>query len=118
MIIGKDYTFRDDIKADTVPIEILTDPYKGVILRYTTVAIQEQSDGTAKLKFDYEFFETGEHSMIGLRKDDKFQEFAGLVLNAMILESVENPDEFGENYTEEFTEERELRSEGSSLSEG
>ena len=118
MIIGQDYKFRDDMKADTVPVELLTDPYSGVILRYTTVAISEQEDGTAKLKFDYELFETGNHTMVGLRKDPKFQEYAGLVLNAMILESVENPDEFGENYSEELDEERELRSESSAISEG
>ena len=116
MIMGQDYRFRDDIKADTVPIEMLTDPYKGVILRYTTVAIQEQKDGTAKLKFDYDLIETGDNTMIGLRKDDKFQEYAGLILNAMILESLENPDEPGENYSEEPLEERELRSESSSVS--
>lgn len=102
MIAGEDYKFRDDMENNTVPIELLTEPYKGVILRYTTVAIQEEEDGNAKLKFDYELFETGEHTMVSLRKDDKFQQHIGLILNAMILESLEAPDnELGEYYTEE-----------------
>ena len=106
MILGEDYRFRDDIKADTVPIEMLTGPYKGVTLRYTTVAIQEQENGSAKLKFDYELYETGDHTMVGLRKDDRFQIHAGLILNAMILESIEAPDnEPRENDSEEFVEE-------------
>jgi hypothetical protein len=106
MILGEDFKFRDDMKEDTVPIEMLTGPYKGVILRYTTVAIQEQENGSAKLKFDYELYETGEHTMVGLRKDDRFQIHAGLILNAMILESIEAPDnELRKDDPEEFVEE-------------
>lgn len=102
MIAGQDYRFRDDIKADTVPIELLTEPYRGVILRYTTVAIQEKENSEARLKFDYELIETGDNTMIGLRKDDRFQQHVGLILNAMILESLEVPDnDLGEHYTEE-----------------
>lgn len=105
MIAGQDYRFRDDLKKETVPIELLTEPYKDVILRYTTVAIQEQDGGQAKLKFDYELIETGNHTMIGLRKDDRFQQHVGLILNAMILETLEMPDESGENDPQEFVEE-------------
>jgi len=102
MIAGEDYKFRDDMKHDTVPIELLTEPYRGVILRYTTVSVQEQEEGDAKLRFDYELLETGDNTMIGLRKDDRFQQHVGLILNAMILESLEVPDnDLGEHYTEE-----------------
>lgn len=102
MILGEDYGFRDDMKEETVPIELLTGPYKGVILRYTTVAIQEQEDNQAKLKFDYELYETGDHTMVGLRKDKVFEQHIGLILNAMILESLEAPkNESRDDYFEE-----------------
>lgn len=102
MVLGEDYIFRDDLKEDTVPIELLTGPYKGVTLRYTTVAIQEQENNTAKLKFDYELYETGDHTMVGLRKDDRFQHHIGLILNSMILESLEAPqNESRDDYFEE-----------------
>ena len=44
MVIGEDYKFRDDLKYDTVPIELLTGPYTGIVLRYTHVAIKEQAN--------------------------------------------------------------------------
>lgn len=89
MLLEEDFKFRDDIKADTVPIELLTGPYKGVTLRYVRVAIKEQEDNSAVLQFDYELFEMGDHTETKLRKDPNFQEHAGLVLNALILETLD-----------------------------
>lgn len=108
MKLNEDWRFRDDIKADTVPIEILTEPYKGVILRYTKVAIKEKENDSAVLNFEYELFEMGKHTEVALRKDKKFEYFAGLVLNSLILESVEGPNDnakSGEDDTEGFVEE-------------
>lgn len=98
MILNEDYKFRDDLYEEnkTLPVEILTEPYRGVILRYTQVAVKEQSDGTAKMQFDYELVEMGEHTETSLRKDQKFNTHIGLVLNAMILEMVGNQDENNE----------------------
>jgi hypothetical protein len=93
MILSEDYKFRDDIKADTVPIELLTEAYKGVILRFTTVAVREMEHGQAKLQFQYDLLEMGDHTETSLRKDPKFENHVGLILNAMILESVEAPDD-------------------------
>lgn len=89
MILGEDFKFRDDMKEDTVPIELLTDPYKGVILRYTNVGVKELENNTAILQFRYELYEMGDHTETKLRKDKQFQEHAGLVLNALILESLD-----------------------------
>ena len=108
MIIGEDYKFRDDMKEDTVPIELLTDPYKGVILRYTQVSIHEEANGTARLKFDYELYETGDHSMVKLRKDKTFNQHIGLILNAMILDITDMETAKNESRTdnsEEYSEE-------------
>jgi len=105
MIIGQDFRFRDDMKMDTVPIEILTDPYKGVILRFTEVGVEELNDGTAKLKYQYDLYEMGTHTETSLRKDKKFVEFAGLILNTIILEAAESDDAVGENDSTEFVEE-------------
>lgn len=89
MILEQDFKFRDDIKADTVPIELLTDPYKGVVLRYTNVGVKELENNTAVLQFGYELYEMGDHTETKLRRDKRFQEHAGLVLNALILESAD-----------------------------
>lgn len=107
MILGEDYKFRDDIKADTVPIEILTDPYKGVTLRYTNVAVKELEDGTAKLMFQYDLYEMGEHTETSLRKDNRFEQFAGLILNAIMIEAfeAEGHDAIRKNDTSEPVEE-------------
>lgn len=106
MIVGQDFRFRDDMKEDTVPIEILTKPYNGVILRFTEVAVQELEDGTAKVKFQYDLYGMGDHTETSLRKDTKFTEFAGLILNTIILEAAENPEnEVGTDDTTEFVEE-------------
>jgi hypothetical protein len=48
----------------------------------------------------------GDHTETSLRKDVKFTEFAGLILNTIILEAAENPDnEVGTDNTTEFVEE-------------
>ena len=94
MILDEDFKFRDDLKADTVPIELLTGPYKGVIYRYTATKLEENDAKTgAKLMFDYDFFETGTFTEAKLRKDKKFSFHIGLILNSLILEYVNSPDD-------------------------
>ena len=112
MIIGSDFKLRDDLadKYDTLPIEILTEPYKGVIMRYTEVSVQEQEDDTAKLKFGFEFIDSAGFKEDILKKDTKFLTQAGLILNTMILESLGDDDAAGENYSEEPVEQRAVRS--------
>lgn len=105
MRIGEDYKFRDDMKEhDTVPIELLTEPWQGVILRYVKVGVKEMEDGTATLQFSYDLLEMGKHTETNLRKSKKFEEHIGLILNMMILEVAENADNREDN-TEEFVEE-------------
>jgi hypothetical protein len=89
MVINEDFKFRDDIKADTVPIELLTGNYKGVILRYTKVAIKEQEDLTAKLQYEYYIHDPGTYTETQLRKDKTFEFHIGLILNALILEATD-----------------------------
>ena len=101
MIIGQDFKFRDDYKKhDTVPIEILTGAYKGVILRYTDVMIQETEDDTATLKFGYDIIESPSIKKKKLRDDKKFMTEAGLILNALILESLGDIDAAGDDVVE------------------
>lgn len=91
MILNEDYKFRDDMpetENDTIPIEVLTGPYKGVIFRFTTVQLQE-GEFQATLKFQYELFEMGQHTETSLRKDPLFNNTAGLILNQIILETAE-----------------------------
>lgn len=107
MILNEDYKFRDDIKADTVPVEMLVGPYKGTVVRYTKVAIIENEQETATLKFEYDLLNIPEGtSEVSLRNDVKFNEHAGLVLNSLILEYVDaDQTERGEDHSEEPIEE-------------
>lgn len=92
MNIGEDYKFRDDLIKDpkaTVPIELLTGPYKGVVYNYTEVAVKEMEDGTAKMQFSYDLHQMGEHTETSLRRDQMFTQHIGLVLNRLILETVD-----------------------------
>ena len=119
---GEDYKFRDDLskKYDTVPIELLTEKYQGVILRYTNVAVQELNNGTAKLKFSYDLLEMGKHTETNLRRSKEFEDHIGTILNRMILEVVDSDGdkpEHREDYIEESGEERVVHSESSAISQ-
>lgn len=119
MILGEDYRFRDDYKTDTVPIELLTGPFKGVIFRYTNVRIDEQEDGTARIGFSYDTLDKVGHSDTKLAKDKIFQESIGLILNQLILDITEyDANANRESNIEESFSEREVYSEGTSVSEG
>ena len=88
MNLNEDYKFRDDMPEtddDTVPVEVLTGPYKGVVFRFTTVQLQE-GEFQATLKFQYELFEMGQHTETSLRSDPLFNNTAGLILNQIILD--------------------------------
>jgi len=103
MILGEDFKFRDKMvkkEDETVPIELLTGPFKGIVLRYTTVAVRENTNGTATLQFDYDLLKIPtKHSEVSLRKNELFEKHVGLILNAMILEAVDT-NEHGTNDTE------------------
>ena len=94
MIIGEDFTIMDhEEKEKTLPIKLLLSPYENVIFRYNTVSIREDADeGTAKIVFSYDIIEMGDHIETTLRKDERFNDVLGLILNRMILETVESGD--------------------------
>ena len=112
--VGKDFRFRDDMHkpgevGDTIPIEILTGPYKNVIYRYVKIGVKEKDDGEAVLQFIYDLFEMGEHTETSLRNDERFTKHIGLILNHLILETLEGQDDdIGENYSEEPDSKRRL----------
>ena len=94
MILGTDYKFRDDLfnsKEDgtTVPIELLIDPFAGVVYRYTTVRFKLGEDDIPRLQYDYEIMKTNDLSMVTLRKNQKFNTVLGLVLNTLLLDASE-----------------------------
>ena len=109
MNIGTDWKFRDDLKQyDTVPIELLTEKYQGVILRYTNVGVSELEDNTAKLNFSYDLIEMGKHTETNLRRSKDFEYHIGLILNQMILEVVDSDiakSELRKDDLDEFVEE-------------
>jgi hypothetical protein len=97
MELGVDFRFKENYKekkadkTDTVPIELLTGPFKGVTYRYLKVAIQELENGTAKLQFEYDILDAGPFTEVKLRKLEKFSHIIGLILNTLILEIVDTP---------------------------
>jgi hypothetical protein len=122
MIGQKDFRFRDDLTkpdaGDTIALEILTGPYKNVIFRYVRVSVREKEDDEAVLQFQYELIEMGDHTETQLRKDPRFSQHLGILLNHLILESLESQDNANrENYSEEPHEERGVHAQGSSVSQ-
>tara|TARA_R110000772_G_scaffold99174_3_gene198891 strand:- start:15114 stop:15440 length:327 start_codon:yes stop_codon:yes gene_type:complete len=108
MIIGEDFRILEhNEKESTLPIELLLSPFKGVIFKYNTVSVKEDADGgTAKIIFSYDLIEMGDHIETTLRKDERFNDVLGLILNRMILETVDVGElDDRKNDSEEFTEE-------------
>jgi len=108
MIIGEDFRIVErDEKETTLPIELLLSPYKGVIFRYNTVSIKEDAEKKeARLIFTYDLLEMGDHVETVLRKDERFNDVLGLILNRMILETIDAGEvDDRENNSEEFIEE-------------
>ena len=104
---GIDYNFRDDLwieskKESTVPIEILIDPFKGVVYNYTTVSFKVGEDDVPRIGYNYEIIKTNDLSMVTLRKNEKFNRMLGLILNAMLLEMADAEDDIANrtNYPE------------------
>jgi hypothetical protein len=92
-MLNKDFKFRDDLKHDTVPVELLTDPYKGVILRYTKIKFEESADQqSATIRFEYELLERAGFTEVTLRRDHHFQKVISNILNTLILEAQEVKD--------------------------
>ena len=124
MEAGTDYKFRDDLfnpKEDgsTVPIELMVDPFAGVVYRYTTVGFKVGEDDIPRIQYDYEILKTNELSMITLRKNEKFNTMLGLILNAMLLDLGDASEvEAGANNSKEPDTEGRLHEKSSSVSEG
>ena len=99
MVINEDFKFRDDIsdKDSTVYIELLLGPYSGIIFRFIEVSVKENDNDSATLKFNYELKEMGKHTETTLRKDKKFENILGLILNTLILDAATG--EINENGT-------------------
>lgn len=122
MEAGIDYKFRDDLfneKEDgsTVPIELLVEPFEGVVYRYTTVKFKVGEDDVPRLQYDYEIVKTNDLSMITLRKNQKFNHILGLILNAMLLDlgDADSEVEIGTNNPQESNSERRLHEESSTI---
>jgi hypothetical protein len=112
MEVGIDYKFRDDLfnqneEGTTVPIEIMVDPFAGIVYRYTTVTFKMGEDNIPRLLYDYEIIKTNDLSMTTLRKNEKFNAALGLILNTVLLESseVEGDSEIRTNDTKELNQE-------------
>jgi hypothetical protein len=122
-MIGKeDWKFRDDLykpdNGDTVPIEVLTGPYKNVIFRYVRIGVSEKENGEAVLRFQYELLDVGSYTETTLRSDYRFTEHIGTILNHFLLEISETDVADRENDHQELDEERTVYEKGSAISQG
>lgn len=124
MELGTDYKFRDDLfnekeEGSTVPIELILDPFTGIVYRYTTVKFKVGEDDIPRLQYDYDIIKTNDLSMVTLRKSENFNRILGLILNAMLLDLGDASEvETGTSNTEKSHSERGLHEKSSSLSEG
>lgn len=94
MELGIDYKFRDDWfdpkkEGTTVPIELLVDPFAGVVYNYTTVRFKLGEDDIPRIQYEYDIIKANDLSMITLRKNEKFNTILGLILNALLLDASE-----------------------------
>lgn len=94
MELGTDFKFRDDLfdskkEGTTCPIELMLDPFAGVVYRYTTVTFKMGEDNIPRLLYDYEIEKTNDLSMTTLRKNEKFNATLGLILNDLLLDASE-----------------------------
>jgi hypothetical protein len=112
-----DFKFRDDLakkETDTVPMELLIAPFKGIVFRFTRVSIREEEDrSAARMSFDYEILKKLDFDEAKLRKNKEFQHTLGLVLNGIILEFYDHnqgADADRETYSEEPVEDRAVHS--------
>ncbi len=123
MELGTGYKFRDDMfdakkEGSTCPIELMLDPFAGVVYHYTTVAFKLGEDDIPRISFEYEIDKTNDLSMVTLRKNEKFNAALGLILNTLLLDAseAEGMSETGTNDTKEPDQERGLHEEGSTVS--
>ena len=113
-ILGIDYKYRDDLskKYDTVPIELFLDPYKGVIVRYTSLSVKEiPEEGNAKIIFEYDIISLGTFRKKKKLVTKNFEKVLGDVLHSMIELSLSIPTNEGDEYKEELNENRAVDSE-------
>ena len=80
MELGTDFKFRDDLfnakeAGSTVPVELMLDPFAGIVYRYTTVTFKMGEDDIPRLLYDYEILKTNDLSMMTLRKNVKLGAF-------------------------------------------
>lgn len=108
MELGTDWVFRDDLfkekeEGSTCPIEILLDPFTGIVYRYTTVKFVMGEDSVPRMQYDYEIIKTNDLSMVTLRKNEKFNTMLGLILNNLLLDAseAEGASETRTNHIEE-----------------
>ena len=123
MILGTDYKFRDDLfdkkeDGNTVPIELTLDPFTGIVYRYTQVAFKMDGD-VPRMLFDYEIIKTNDLSMMTLRKNEKFNQILGVILNALLLDAADmgedETNETRDNDSEEPATATGLHEEGSTV---
>lgn len=94
MIMGEDFVLRADLPNDPVPIEIKGGPFEGVVFNFKEIGMkldEGNSDEGLRIRFSYDIIDPKNYSNRTLQKSPAFREYAGLILNSMLI------DAYGEN---------------------
>lgn len=109
-----DYAFADNGFNEQWAVKLKT-KYMGVVYCYGKVTakvteVDEEGEGIANLKFQYQILEPGDHDQEELENDPNFNNYIGDVLNHILQDAFENDkyrigDESTDNSVEESTNE-------------
>lgn len=99
LILNEDFKFYDFPETDLTGIELLREPYQGVVYYYTNANVSDQGY-LATLKFGYMIVNSGNHTQVSLERDEEFITLIGDILSEIILMDgqFESPRKF---YSEE-----------------
>ena len=117
--VDVDYKFRDDLPMaddETIRIELLKEPYAGVVYFYTGVGFHEDEEGTPHLRFGYHVIERPLDITDEMLDDVEFKTLLGDIVVSLFIEG-SSKNEFGNDDPEEFDSERGIREESFTISE-
>lgn len=95
-----DYRYVDEITEGNVPIEIIDGHYKGIVLRYDRVVLEEKNDNL-HFDYDYDIIENPNEEEVTEELRDVFTNILLSVLEEQITDVPEDLDILKEASSEE-----------------
>lgn len=76
-------------KHDRPCVQVMQQPYKGVIVKIGALNFKEQSDGTMKMTFEFNIIDSGNHKERKLKKDKVLTQILGDIITTLMSEQIE-----------------------------